>query len=424
MLGAVYSDVRFRDADVPSGRSLCEMWIPADAAEVENAAKRGDLVETLAFDAKAALPTGKKNFTLAVDVAAMTTEGGLLLYGVGEDADGVPNRPEPIELAGMGQRVDQIVSASLREIPFIDVRELPLAGDSSRGYLALVIPASDRAPHQVVVGEEFRFYGRGPKGNRILTEGEIARLYRRREEWSQDGLALLRSVMAGAGVLDAPDHGILHAFARPVSSDPDLIERALPGLGEEQGIHQRLLQEVAATRLTDSYGPNLMRAAYWEHPSADEWRLATLPAEEKLNRLSDLSELGLNRDGRGRLLCGRASDSRMRDGGAEVIIEAVIAGNLEAFFKVVGAVYEEAGYLGLVDVGVAIVGISGAGSLVRSEDWGGGSFSYGAESFTRVARISAAEMSHASSIAHRLLRHFYEATTGVVGYNPFSVSGT
>lgn len=61
------------------------MWIPESAAEVEEAACRGDLEETHTFDAKAALPTAKKNHDLAVDVDAMTVDGGSLLYGLGED---------------------------------------------------------------------------------------------------------------------------------------------------------------------------------------------------------------------------------------------------------------------------------------------------------------------------------------------------
>jgi hypothetical protein len=61
------------------------MWIPRDAAEVERAARNGDLEETASFDAKAELPPSKKNASVAVDVAAMTGDGGVILYGVAED---------------------------------------------------------------------------------------------------------------------------------------------------------------------------------------------------------------------------------------------------------------------------------------------------------------------------------------------------
>jgi hypothetical protein len=61
-------------------------------------------------------------------------------------------------------------------------RELP----GSRRACVSSVPQSSRAPHQVTVGGDLRFYGRAAKGNRILTEGEVARLYRRREEWEQN----------------------------------------------------------------------------------------------------------------------------------------------------------------------------------------------------------------------------------------------
>jgi hypothetical protein len=44
------------------------LWIPRSAAEIEDAAQRGDLEETHTFDGKEALPTPKKNRDLAVDV--------------------------------------------------------------------------------------------------------------------------------------------------------------------------------------------------------------------------------------------------------------------------------------------------------------------------------------------------------------------
>lgn len=56
------------------------MWIPWDAEEVERAAREGRLAETASFDAKRDLPaTPKKNADLATDVAAMATDGGVLL---------------------------------------------------------------------------------------------------------------------------------------------------------------------------------------------------------------------------------------------------------------------------------------------------------------------------------------------------------
>ena len=76
------------------------MWIPKTAAEVQEAATRGDLEETHTFDAKSALPAPKKNHDLAVDVDAMTVDGGSLLYGLGENENSRLTVLAPVELAG------------------------------------------------------------------------------------------------------------------------------------------------------------------------------------------------------------------------------------------------------------------------------------------------------------------------------------
>ncbi len=77
-------------------------------------------------------------------------------------------------------------------------------------------------------------------------------------------------------------------------------------------------------------------------------------------------DLDLNLDGRRHLFCGRATDRHL--GAGEIsLIEIVIAGNLEAFFAVMGAIYDAAGYHGSVDIGVALTGIAGARSELRNQ---------------------------------------------------------
>ncbi len=61
------------------------------------------------------IPTRGKD--LAIDVAAMATDGGSLLYGLGEDENGRPTVPQPFELAGARERVDQIVQTFISEPP-------------------------------------------------------------------------------------------------------------------------------------------------------------------------------------------------------------------------------------------------------------------------------------------------------------------
>jgi predicted HTH transcriptional regulator len=153
------------------------MWAPRTADELAAAVLRGDLEETHTFDAKLKLG---KNRDLAIDVCAMTLDGGSLLYGLGEDKETKRLTVlQPFELSEVPERISQIVETSILEVPTIRVRSLPLASDERLGFIVVEVPPSPRAPHQVSAGGDLRFYGRGAKGNRILNEREIADVYAR-----------------------------------------------------------------------------------------------------------------------------------------------------------------------------------------------------------------------------------------------------
>lgn len=248
-------------------------------------------METPSFDAKADLPPAKKNIELAKDVAAMATDGGVLLYGVGEDEHGNPTVPEPISLKGAAERVSQIVSTSIAEVPFIEPpRPYPLADDPSRGYLVVVVPQSARSPHMVIVNRDNRFYGRGANGNRILNEGDVARLYERRQGWEIDRFQVLDEAIAHAPVPELRDQGYVHAYARPVVPDQGFYARAMEQLGGSAQMHTRLLQCVHTAKLRGIYSPTLEQAHYWRRHSADLWRFSTRDESERTT-LDDITSL-------------------------------------------------------------------------------------------------------------------------------------
>lgn len=235
------------------------MWSPRDDEEVERAAREGRLEETASFDAKRELPaTPNKNVDLATDVAAMATDGGVLLYGVAEDEHQRPTIPQPIPLAGAADRVGQIVSTSIAEVPHIELRELPCADDPSRGYLVVIVPQSPRAPHQVIVGGDLRFYGRGSKGNRRLNEGEVARLYERRHGWAVDRDALLEEVVAHAPVSPSDELGYVHAIAFPVVRDHEMWGRAEAAHdGDRRQLQRSMSEAINRLAITKTYSPSL-----------------------------------------------------------------------------------------------------------------------------------------------------------------------
>lgn len=139
------------------------MNVPASTAEIETVARAGSLRETASFDGKKQLPIPKKNESPAIDVAAMSTDGGCLLYGLGEDEEKRLAVEAPFRLADASDHVDQIAQTSIVEPPHIEFREYRTDADPSIGYLLVIVPQSARAPHQVISGGTSASTGAAPE---------------------------------------------------------------------------------------------------------------------------------------------------------------------------------------------------------------------------------------------------------------------
>lgn len=386
------------------------MWIPSDAAEIERAAASGRLEETPSFDAKAQLPeTKKKNVDVAIDVAAMSTDGGVLLYGVGEDDSGLPSVLRPLQLDGARERVDQIVQTSIAEPPTIEIKAFPRAEDPSTGYLAIVVPQSPRAPHQVVVRDTYRFYGRGPTGNRVLTESDIARLYERRRTWEVDRDTYLDMVVAHSRTRNtgsALGYGVLHAFARPVAGSPEMLADWLQPV---DGVYpvQWFMKHAERSALSGHFAPSLTQPHRWRQQDADSWRLTTDDA--KRDDLAQIADMDVFLDGSSRLMYGCATNAGGGDP-APRFFEIRVAGALDQFLIATGAVLSEVGYYGAVDVGVDVRNLEGAISSIRCST--GDHRPYRSASYRRTARVAAAQLTAPKTLADQLITPLIRAISG------------
>ena len=397
------------------------MWIPDSAAEIERIATARELQETASFDAKKSLPVAGRNESLAVDVAAMSTDGGVLLYGVEEDRSGQPVTPTPIPLAGAKERVDQIVQTSIAEAPHIEIREYPTDADASVGYLLVVIPQSARAPHQVTVGGNLRFYGRGATGNRVLTEGEIARLYERRRAWEQDAKELLDRAVQRSRFTATANQGLLHAVAAPVLPDHAIWDRACTRAGDRAELLAVLKASTEEPQIATPDVPQPFRTPIreWEDLGSDRVRLSTLARDQDPTNPSMYAlDVDVWRDGSAELTSAGVI-WRLPPHAENVILEPAIAGTVASFLALVGALYELAGYHGHLDIGVAVEGLQGAVSSTEHP----GSFPqlrYNAADYRRVERFSASELAARPNVVRRLLGHLFEATTGSTDVEPFT----
>jgi hypothetical protein len=344
------------------------MWRPTSTEHFEEAVREGVLDESHDFDAKRQLPESGKE--IAKDVAAMTTDGGMLVYGVAEDDDRRPRVLTPIELAGAAERIDQIVQHSISGSPRVEFLHLRLASEDNRGYLLVLVPPSPEAPHQVVVGGDRRFYGRSDTGNRRLAEEEIARLYERRRSQETDRERLLAECKAQSpyGVPQQGREAFLQAFASPSIRDDSLWDRAIESAGSESGVLDALGKAVRSFSAIQWGGLHLGSAHRWARRGADKWTLDTALDRDAELPAGRVARADLSMDGRAYLFYGHAASvDRRNSASPEVFIayETGIALTLVEFLAAVGALYEVGGLYGFVDVGVAVTGLTGAVSSHR-----------------------------------------------------------
>ena len=141
------------------------MWHPKTAQELEDAITNGVLPhKATSIDYKKHPPVvAAKNADMAIDVGAMSTDGGVLVYGVLEDRAAKTFSSSPFNLVGFKERISQVVDTHVREHIEFAVYELQLDTDPTQGFAAVVVPASLRAPH--MVEPKGQYYGRQPGGD-------------------------------------------------------------------------------------------------------------------------------------------------------------------------------------------------------------------------------------------------------------------
>lgn len=162
------------------------MQVPRSAKELRELLDAGALVEGLELDVKAILTDSVRgNADLAIDLAAMSVAGGLIIIGVEELGDRLV--PSPVSLVGLRERVGQVGLSRVDPPVSVTTVELPDEGGERTGFLVIIIPRSPDAPHQV----DHRYRGRTDSTNSILSDGEVRRVWANRDLGSADVRAAL-----------------------------------------------------------------------------------------------------------------------------------------------------------------------------------------------------------------------------------------
>ena len=149
--------------------SMAKPWPPTTLIDLELALTNGLLTEGHFLDLKRELPQAGRNEGIAIDLAAFSVDGGLLLYGVDEDTS--PPTIAPIPLDGAAERIEQVGLASVD--PPVRVSGHVLETDPGHGVLVVIVPPSPQAPH--MVGGKYR--GRSDRTNHVLGDAEVRRIH-------------------------------------------------------------------------------------------------------------------------------------------------------------------------------------------------------------------------------------------------------
>jgi hypothetical protein len=138
--------------------------------------------ESTILEFKRQLPDPGKNDDLVRDIAAMAnTDGGTMIFGIEEDENGRARRLVPFELAQAVERVSQI-ARRMDEPLTVDVFAIADPDQEGKGFLVLVVPRSERAPHLF----NGLALGRASKNNYALTRRQLGQLYARSKGFAEE----------------------------------------------------------------------------------------------------------------------------------------------------------------------------------------------------------------------------------------------
>ncbi|REJ83838.1 MAG: ATP-binding protein [Acidobacteria bacterium] len=195
------------------------MWIPRTYSDLE-AAVAHQIEESSSLDFKTELGHNRE---IAKDVAAMALHGGVLVVGVHEERD-IAKALTPVALEAAKGRIEDVVASSVRPTPYFEVHTIEDPGDETRGFLVVVVPASEAAPHMVERQGRCEYYGRKGTRSLPLTDAEV-RVYLERTLIARKSAAA--RLAEWADEVD-PCTGLewprLFASARPVGGASPMLE--------------------------------------------------------------------------------------------------------------------------------------------------------------------------------------------------------
>lgn len=346
-------------------------FVPEDARQLEEAVAQGVLVEGTSCDFKAKLDPGPKaNTKLAIDLAAFSVEGGMIVIGVAEEGEPKRLMSRPMALAGLRERISQVGTSRVDPAVTLVTRELPSDADGN-GYLLILVPASPLAPHQV----DGSYRGRSDTTNTVLTDAAVRTIQAERRRARPDiAEALERAVQRDPTPPELRAEAHLFVVARPaVAANPAMLQERL-GTEWRDWIDKNLVRQPSWGSFSPDLPNNISRVVRrpdgWAAVSSDF--SATRVLEQNAGE-DGILELEVDEDGSLRLFCSRGSHTRALGPSRPAsrwTFEELLAGLTWRVVRAAGLVADKTAYFGNWEFGVAMTNMRGATSWkIHSRLW-------------------------------------------------------
>lgn len=405
------------------------MWIPESEQDILTATINSSLEETVTFDAKKELPP--KNSEIAKDVSAMAnTAGGVIIFGIDEDVSGRPTIPTPFELKGQREKIDNVLRTLVSEVPNYTISAIESQSNAAKGYIVLVIPPSERAPHMVIKKGELRYYGRGETGNYILSESEVARLYERRNLATSDLSPVIEKQIENAPITDHRGFIHLHLVIKPVLHDDSTFEKAVKGFSLDYGsqVDSQILLNLLIEKVRE---PSVYLAdRYYNFPTPPRWihqpkgflgKLSSAYRNDESPN-ADTLHLEVGFDGSGNLFCGGVGKTIQKQGQGDrkIFYPDAALPIIIRFIVYFGYLYKYASYFGKVDIGIALTGLKDCQGYVKDLFHLPLDYHHTEETYSRILRFPAKLLvENPQEVAADLIMRFID-TMYQGRFNPFN----
>jgi hypothetical protein len=331
------------------------MWIPRSLTEL--VAALPGLSETSNLELKEQLPIPSRNGDLAKDVACLTVDGGVIIYGVREDRSTQNFSLSTINLSGARERVASIVGSRIDGSPYIETFSIDDGTASGSGYLVIHVPESPMAPHMVGGAG---FFGRFDTVTRMLTAGEVDRLYQRRAKWDEDRSLFVADAIADSQLTPmlGQIQGVLYVIAHPVTGQSDIRVRS--GLANDHNALLQLLTEVCnALQFVNSAGLTLSAIIPYEFKKTLDGVELVRPDGMSSNTHGHAQFLD---DGTVRLSFGPVLDT-FSDSSNPMVRDGMSVQIAAQAFLLAGKILQGANFNGLVDIAIQFSGCDGTFSI-------------------------------------------------------------